>query len=135
VTNRLGYRFTLRDATFPATAARGSGLTVRIGLTNDGYAAAVNPRRANLVLRNTSTLAVTRLPLTADPRAWLPGAHTVAQTVTVPSSLAPGTYALLLELADPLLPGRPEYSVRTANTGLWEATTGLNDLQHAVTVS
>ena len=135
VTNRLGYRFTLRDGTFPATAARGAGLTVRIGLTSDGYAAAVNPRSVTLVLRNTATRAVTRIPLTADPRTWLPGAHTVAQTVTVPSSLAPGTYALLLELADPLLPARPEYSVRTANAGLWEAATGLNDLQHSVTVS
>ncbi|MCS7480492.1 DUF4832 domain-containing protein [Umezawaea endophytica] len=135
VTNRLGYRFTLRDGTFPATAARGSGLAVRIGLTNDGYAATINPRTVALVLRNTTTRAETRLPLAADPRAWLPGAHTVAQTVTVPSSLTPGTYALLLELADPLLPGRPEYSVRTANTGLWEAATGLNDLRHSVTVS
>ncbi|HWO63175.1 MAG TPA: DUF4832 domain-containing protein [Umezawaea sp.] len=135
VTNRLGYRFTLRDGTFPAAAARGAGLTVRIGLTSDGYAAAVNPRSVALVLRNTGTRAVTRIPLAADPRTWLPGAHTVAQTVTVPSSLAPGTYALLLELADPLLPARPEYSVRTANAGLWEAATGLNDLQHSVTVS
>ncbi|WP_199439758.1 DUF4832 domain-containing protein [Umezawaea beigongshangensis] len=135
VTNRLGYRLTLRDGSFPATAARGSGLAVRIGLTNDGYAAPVNPRGAALVLRNTSTGAVTRLPLGADPRTWQPGAHTVAQTVTVPSSLAPGSYALLLELADPALPNRPEYSVRTANTGLWEASTGLNDLRHTVTVS
>ncbi|WNV85787.1 DUF4832 domain-containing protein [Umezawaea sp. Da 62-37] len=135
VTNRLGYRFTLRDGTFPATAARGSGLAVRIGLTNDGYAATVNPRNVALVLRNTSTGAVTRVPLNADPRTWLPGAITVAQTVVVPSSLAPGTYALLLELADPALPTRPEYSVRTANNGLWDAATGLNDLRHAVVVS
>ncbi len=135
VTNRLGYRFTLRDGSYPATAARGSGLAVRIGLTNDGYAAAVNPRGVALVLRNTATRAVVRIPLDADPRTWLPGAHTVAQTVSVPSSLPPGTYALLLELADPALPDRPEYSVQTANTGLWEAATGLNDLRHVVSVS
>ncbi len=135
VTNRLGYRFTLRDGSFPATAARGGGLAVRISLTNDGYAAAVNPRSVALVLRNTSSGAVTRLPLNADPRTWLPGTTTVAQTLTVPSSLAPGTYALLLELADPALPGRPEYSARTANNGLWEASTGFNDLRHAVVVS
>lgn len=135
VTNRLGYRFTLRDGTFPATAVRGSGLAIRLGLTNDGYAAATNPRSVALVLRNTATGAVTRIPLAADPRTWLPGAQTVAQTVTVPSSLAPGTYALLLELADPLLPTRPEYSIRTANTGLWDAATGFNDLRSSVTVS
>ncbi|MEA5362595.1 DUF4832 domain-containing protein [Amycolatopsis sp., V23-08] len=55
-----------------------------------GYAAAAHPRTVSSVLRNTATGVVTRIPLAADPRTWLPG----AQTVTVPSSPAPGTYAL-----------------------------------------
>ncbi|ACU37118.1 DUF4832 domain-containing protein [Actinosynnema mirum] len=135
VTTKLGYRFTLRDSVFPTTTTRGAALPVRVNLTNDGYAAAVNQRTVNLVLRNTTTGALTRLPLTADPRTWLPGARTIAQDAQIPPSLATGTYALLLELADPALPGRPEYSIQTANTGLWDAATGLTDLKQTITVS
>ena len=37
-----------------------------------------------------------------------------------------GTVYLALE--DPLLPGRPEYSIALANDGVWDAETGWNKL-------
>ncbi len=103
---------------------------------NDGYAAPFNPRGLELVLRNTATSALHRFPLTADPRRWQAGAtNTITQTVPLPASLPAGTYALLLNLPDPQLPSRPEYAIRLANDGVWEATTGLNSLRHTVTVN
>ncbi|MFB4277724.1 DUF4832 domain-containing protein [Nonomuraea sp. MTCD27] len=136
ITRSLGYRFALQSGTYPATASRGGGLPVSITLKNDGYASPFNPRGLELVLRNTATSAVHRFPLTADPRKWAAGAtSTITQTVTLPASMAAGTYALFLNLPDPQLSSRPEYSIRLANQGTWEAATGLNNLLHTVTVS
>jgi hypothetical protein len=136
ITRSLGYRFALQSGTYPSSASRGGGLPVGITLRNEGYAAPFNPRGLELVLRNTSTGALHRFPLSADPRKWAAGAtSTITQTVALPASLPAGSYALLLGLPDPLLPARPEYSIRLANEGTWEPATGLNSLLHTVTVS
>ncbi|AGL16129.1 DUF4832 domain-containing protein [Actinoplanes sp. N902-109] len=135
VTRKLGYRFALTSGTYPASAVRGGSLPVTIGVRNDGYAAPYNPRDARLVLRNTSSGVLTRLALDTDPRTWAAGTTaSINQSVTVPSSLAAGQYQLYLELPDPLLPSRPEYSIRLANQNTWDAATGLNNLNATVTV-
>ncbi|WP_268919071.1 DUF4832 domain-containing protein [Paractinoplanes lichenicola] len=134
IKRKLGYRLTLVNGTYPSSASRGGPLAISVGLRNDGWAAPYNPRAVRLVLRSAATGAITRIPLNADPRTWQPGALTLAQTVIVPSSLTPGSYRLLLELPDPLLPARAEYSIRLANEGTWEAATGFNNLNATVTV-
>jgi hypothetical protein len=136
ITKRLGYRFTLQNGTYPTTATRGGSLPITINLQNTGYATPYNPHNVELVLRNTSTGALTRLAVNTDPRKWTPGATTtISQTLTVPSNLATGSYALLLNLPDPQLSTRPEYSVRFANQSTWESTTGMNSLLRTITVS
>jgi hypothetical protein len=133
ITRKLGYRLALTTGSFPATATGGGALPITINLRNEGYAAPYNPRDVKLVLRNTSSGALTRIPLNADPHTWAAGSTvSLAQTVTAP---ARGTYQLLLELPDPLLPNRPEYSIHLANQGTWDAATGLNNLGATVTVS
>jgi hypothetical protein len=54
----------------------------------------------------------------------------------MPEGIEPGDYELLLHLADPYpsIHDRPEYSIRLANQGLWEAETGYNKLNTIVTV-
>ena len=136
ITKRLGYRFTLQNGTYPTTATRGGSLPITINLQNTGYATPYNPHNVELVLRNASTGALTRLAVNTDPRKWTPGATTtISQTLTVPSNLATGSYALLLNLPDPQLSTRPEYSVRFANQSTWESTTGMNSLLRTITVS
>nr|WSZ99888.1 hypothetical protein OH820_33370 [Streptomyces sp. NBC_00857] len=41
----------------------------------------------------------------------------------------------LARSADPQLSQRAEHSVRLANQGTWESSTGYNNLLHTVTVS
>jgi hypothetical protein len=136
ITRRLGYRFALQSGTYPSTATHGGALPVRVTVRNDGWAAPFNPRNVALVLRNTATSAVYRFPLNANPRLWLAGGTaTIDQSVTLPSSMPAGTYALLLDLPDPQLSSRPEYSIRLANENVWEAATGFNSLLHTVTVN
>ncbi|SEF73431.1 protein of unknown function [Nonomuraea solani] len=136
ITRSLGYRFALQNGTYPATATRGGNLPISLTLRNDGYAAPFNPRGLELVLRDTATSAIHRLPLTADPRKWAAGAtSTITQTLKLPASIPAGSYALLLGLPDPQLSSRAEYAIRLANEGTWEAATGLNKLLHTVTIN
>jgi hypothetical protein len=136
VTKNLGYRFRLESGSYPATAARGGSLPISFTVRNDGYATPFNPRNLELVLRNTSTGTNYKLPLTSNPRRWTAGTSTtVQQTLTVPTNLPAGSYTLLLNLPDPLLSTRPEYSIRLANQGTWDAATGMNSLLHTLTVS
>ncbi|TCC31021.1 DUF4832 domain-containing protein [Kribbella speibonae] len=136
VTKNLGYRFRLESGTYPSTASPGGSLPISFTVHNDGYATPFNPRNLELVLRNTSTGITYKLPISSDARRWTAGTSTtVSQTLTVPSSLPAGSYALLLNLPDPLLSTRPEYSIRLANQGTWDAATGMNSLLHTLTVS
>jgi hypothetical protein len=136
VTKNLGYRFRLESGTYPATASPGGSLPVSFTVHNDGYATPFNPRNLELVLRNTSTGTTYRLAMSSDPRRWTAGTSTtVSQTLTVPANVPVGSYTLLLNLPDPLLSTRPEYSIRLANQGTWDAATGMNSLLHTLTVS
>ncbi|EPX61610.1 hypothetical protein D187_010229 [Cystobacter fuscus DSM 2262] len=137
IDRRLGYRFALVSATFPATATRGAAMSLDIQIKNEGWAAPYNPRSVELVLRNTSSGAVYRVPLSVDPRRWLAGTTTsIGPSVTIPTSVPAGSYALLLNLPDPAssLNTRPEYSIQLANQNVWEASTGFNNLNRTVTV-
>lgn len=48
----------------------------------------------------------------------------------------PGTYEAFLNLPDPeaTLRRRPEYSIRLANEGVWEPSTGYNNLQATIAI-
>ncbi|WP_329000418.1 DUF4832 domain-containing protein [Kribbella sp. NBC_00709] len=136
ITKNLGYRFRLESGTYPATASPGGSLPVSFTVHNDGYATPFNPRNLELVLRNTATGSTYKLAMSSDPRRWTAGTSTtVSQTLTVPTSLPAGSYSLLLNLPDPLLSTRPEYSIRLANQSTWDAATGMNSLLHTLTVS
>jgi hypothetical protein len=136
IQRRLGYRFAFTEGSFSATATPGGPLAVKIAVRNDGFAAPYNARPAQLVLRDGAG-ALHRLPVNTDPRRWAAGTTTtIEQTVPVPADLAPGRYQLGLALPDasPALATVPQYAIQTANTGLWNAADGYNDLKATVTI-
>jgi hypothetical protein len=111
---------------------------VAFNVANTGFASLYNQRPVQLILRNTSTGAVYRLPMNADPRRWYAGTTVaVNQTLVLPTSIPAGTYAMLLALPDAAssLSSRPEYSIQLANTGIWESSTGFNKLNLNLVVS
>lgn len=136
VKRRLGYRLALVRGTYATSATPGGDLAVSFTIRNDGWAAPFRSRSVELVLRPKAGGAVHRFALAADPRRWVPGATTVTETVRL-AGVPAGQYDLLLALPDPAtgLASRPEYAIRLANAGLWEASTGLHALQQAVTVA
>jgi hypothetical protein len=72
----------------------------------------------------------------ADVRRWYPGNVQWQELFQIPMSVPPGTYAVFVNLPDKYvtLRKRPEYSIRFANDGMWEATTGYNNLQHTLRI-
>ena len=137
IKRRLGYRFALVQGTYPEKVTSGGAFSMAIQLQNDGWSSPINPRLVNLVLRKTGTGDIYTIPLTEeDPRFWLAG---TTQTInhTLIANVPPGNYELLLHLpdAEPTLSARPESAIRLANDGVWEETTGYNNLRHTLTVT
>jgi uncharacterized protein DUF4832/uncharacterized protein DUF4874 len=132
---RLGYRFTLVGGDYAATVRAGGRLHVGFDVRNDGFAAPYQRQDAQLVL--TSGRHVYRLPLATDVRQWRPGTTThVAADLTLPRHLPAGHYRLALALPSPFrsLAGDPDYAIRTANVGTWNAQRGWNELGAVVKV-
>lgn len=137
VKRKLGYRFALQTGTYPNSAQPGGPFALSVTVQNQGWSAPFNPRNVELVLRNTTSGAMYRFNLNADPRRWLSGQIvTVNQTLVLPTFMAAGNYAAFLNFPDPAvtLATRPEYSIQLANVNLWEASTGFNSLTHVVSV-
>jgi hypothetical protein len=121
---KLGYRLRLIDATLPTSATRGAKISVRLRLTNDGYAAPIANRKVLLTFNGGAPVAIG-----ADLRTWQPGTPvTVTATVTAPAKA--GDYALALSLPDPSarLAATPAYAIRLADDGVWNAAAGSNQL-------
>ena len=71
------------------------------------------------------------------PRRWLDDeAIRIRHDLGIPRDLAAGEYEVLLNLPDPAatLRDRPAFSIRVANAGTWEDSTGFNRLNHRVTI-
>lgn len=126
----LGYRLTLKEAFIPPSIKPGGALSLNLRLSNDGFAAMFNPRPLFVVLQGPGGRY--EIPVSnIDPRRWAPGQeHTFTINVNLPANVAPGTYKLGLWLPDSYtsLRSKPAYSVRFANSNVWEAATGINIL-------
>jgi hypothetical protein len=137
---RLGYRLALVEGAYATEVRPGTAFTIETRLRNDGWTAPFNPRLVELWLRPKTGGANYRVTLPDDPRFWPADAVQTYQlnyTLCTPLAMPPGEYELLLRLPDPepALYGRPEYSIRLANEGTWEAATGFNKLLHTLTVT
>ena len=134
---KMGYRYQLVNGTYSNQVAAGGKLSVNIKIKNVGYAPLYNERHAYIVLKNGNKTY--SLQLASDPRKWLPNGveTTINEQLTVPSTVPAGTYQLYLNMPDAYasLASDPRYSVRFANTNVWESATGLNSLNATVTVT
>jgi hypothetical protein len=135
IKKRLGYRFVLRSAKFPAHATPGGAFTFTIKLDNVGYASPYNPRPVQLILKSPEREFI--ISSHADPRHWFTGPNQWQETLTLPKDIAPGKYVLLLNFPDKYstIAKRPEYSIRLANDEVWEPATGYNNLHVNIKVA
>jgi hypothetical protein len=129
----MGYRYNMIDGQYSDKAAPGGQMNVTIRVRNDGYAPIYNARPVYLVLKAVSGQQTpVSIRLQADPRRWLPNGQisTISEKVSIPSDISEGTYHLYLWMPDAYetLASDARYAVRMANTGVWDDTTGYNDL-------
>lgn len=137
IERRLGYRFRLIDSTIPNELKPGSTFSMKLQITNDGWASPYNPRGAEIILRHGETGERYRLPIKEDPKFWMPNQTKEINIVGgIPTDITPGKYQVLLNLPDPTpnLDDRPEYSIRIANQNVWEPGSGYNSLLSSLTV-
>ena len=137
ISRNMGYRFQLVSASFDEQAVAGTSMNVQLNIKNVGYAPLYNERYAYIVLKNnTNTYSI---PLSSDPRTWAPNSATTAinEYITLPATMAAGTYDLYLYLPDASasIAANPKYAVRFANQGIWQASTGYNILNKQVVVT
>jgi hypothetical protein len=135
ISKRLGYRFRLLSGVIPGSASRGSTLAISLRMTNEGFAGIYNQRNMELVLRNRSNGQETRLSVNPgeDVRLFMPAAgetKDMTLRVSLPSGMSSGDHDLFLNLPDPSssLNRRAAYSIRLANTNMWDSSTGYNRL-------
>lgn len=133
---KLGYRFVLKDATFPNKVKAGNAMKVTVNLDNIGYTSPYNARPVQLLLRNKITGDIKKFDFTTDIRRWFPGSVKLEQTFTLPADIVPGTYDALLSMPDKYasISSRPEFAIRLGNQGIWEDATGYNKLNYVLTV-
>lgn len=122
IKERLGYRLVLKDVHYDAITV-GQQCKVTIRFYNKGFAAPQNPREAWLVWVDPDG-GEEKYPLGFDPCTWHSG-YNAAVGAFIPTS-EKGT--LYLELSDPLLSDKPEYSIPLANTDIFDSATGYNKL-------
>lgn len=130
IQKRLGYRFVLEHGYFTKSPKAGEELRVVLEIRNDGFAPAMNPRDAELVLTDEGGSVLKTWTLNSDPRYWMPGeTTTVDQTITLPEGIS-GEVTLSLNLPDHCtnLRSNPLYSIRLANLDTWDEETGYNTL-------
>lgn len=123
IVRRLGYRLVLLDSYRTENPTAGDKFDLALRIVNRGYAAPQNPRNAILVFVDGNGKK-TEFELGSDPRTWHTGVHVIKTSFTLPA--AKGT--LYLNLSDPMLPDRPEYSIALANKNMFDSTTGLNKI-------
>jgi hypothetical protein len=137
IARRLGYRFRLVRSSVPGIATQGGAFEMSFEIGNDGFASPHNPRLVELVLRGPDRGGEYILKLEEDPRMWASGeTRTVSVRGGIPRDMPPGRYEVFLNLPDPTpsLYGRPEYSIRLANSAVWQPGTGYNSLRQRVEI-
>ncbi len=124
ILKNMGYRLQLTSSTL-------SGNNLSLTINNIGYAKILFEKKVYIVLRNSLNVEFKRL-LPLDIRTLEKGVNIV--NITVPNDVPSNSYLLLLQISDKNvgLENRSEYCIQFANTGIWESTTGYNNLLQTV---
>jgi hypothetical protein len=135
ITRKLGYRFVMKDGTYPSVVRSERLLPVTINLENIGYASPYMHRAVTLVLRDVHSGNILKYDFDTDIQRWFTGSIKLEQTFDISDAPA-GEYELLLHIPDQhaSIADRQEYAIRLANVDVWESSSGFNKLNHTVSV-
>ena len=135
----LGYRIQIDSAIIADSVNPGDDLNFSLYLTNIGYAAPTHYKPIQFVFTNASSgeqISIEYSGVNGDIRHWLPGTIELSGSIVLPADMQDGNYSLGVRFPDQdtVLSSNPAYSIQLANVGLWNEETGINGLNHIVTV-
>jgi hypothetical protein len=134
----LGYRLALVSSKIPTQATAGSTIEVKMSISNRGYAPLYHKKNMLLVFKNKSTGIYYEKAMNTDMRTCKPnGTLAISENISL-AGVPAGDYDLYVQIADKdnSLKSRSEYTIRLANTGLWDtANGGMNNLKHALKIN
>jgi hypothetical protein len=123
IQRRLGYRFELVNSSI-------TNGVLTINIKNVGFANIFNQRDVYLVFKNSTTTY--SFKLNTDVRKWDAGTTITLTNDLKTLALLDGTYNLFLNIPDKSLIN-PIYSIRFANTNVYDSVTGYNKLNQTFT--
>jgi hypothetical protein len=126
IQRRLGYRYEL-------TTSNILDNILTINIKNVGFANIYNQRDVYIVLKNTADGLVYSFKLNTDIRRWDAGTTITISDDLLSHNVPFGFYELYLNSPDKILTN-PAYSIRLANTGIYDLSTGYNKLNQTVTI-
>ena len=137
ITSRLGYRLLLTDAKISTQVNKGGVLHLTVNIKNDGFANLINAREFDIVLSNGTKTYTAKV--NDDVRKWYRenGIMTKDLYFGIPSDISSGTWNVYISLpsASSSLRGNPAYSIRLANTGVWDSARGFNLVKSGVQIN
>lgn len=130
IASKLGYRFVLESAELPIELLPGSQFTVKLRVRNDGFGYLLTEKLINLVFVGLDGQGTYTVPTAINARDWRQKINNVNIIANAPSNLPTGRYSLGLWIPDTAntLSSNPRFSLRFANVGLWNESTGYNIL-------
>jgi hypothetical protein len=136
IKRNLGYRFVLKEGTFPSVISQNDSLNIRLAIENVGYASPYNARPVELILKDTSTGYFFSFSFDTQIQQWFSGPIELSQSFNI-ENVPAGEYTLFLNLPDAheSIAERSVYSIRFANEDIWEEETGYNRLNHVVKIT
>ncbi|HUH73745.1 MAG TPA: DUF4832 domain-containing protein [Chitinophagales bacterium] len=130
ILKRLGYRLSLLSSNL---TVNNSEFELNLTIRNTGFARMIKHHDVYLVLKDTTTNTVTTSLLNTDIRTW-------EDTVSISQNFnlgLTGTFKLYLWIPDKNLnlQNNSDYSIQLANSNVWNASTGYNDLFQTIILS
>lgn len=132
IDRRLGYRLRAHGLSISPATTAGGRLDATVALRNDGWARPVFSRDLIVVVRHDESGTALGVVIDdGDPGLLQAGdQRTHPWSFRMPDDAPDGDWTFALWLPDPAesIRTRPEFAIRLANAGVWEAATGLNVL-------
>jgi hypothetical protein len=95
-----GARFVLRDIAYESEAVPGTSLRLKMNWANVGVGRLYRSYTLRFTLLDSLGKVCHESAGKADPGEWLPGEHSVLESVQLPEQLPAGEYRLAVQLAD-----------------------------------
>ena len=133
----LGYRLVMKSASLKKEASANGNFELNMVLDNVGFAPVYNKKNTYLILKSVADGTIYSKTLDFDIRKVVPDLeYNVKESIGL-SGIPAGDYKLYLKIEDAsaALKDRPEYSIQLANSGTWEASTGMNEVLHTLTIN